>query len=51
MTDTVYSSDAELRHPGRFFAEAGEELRWSPTVAWRLFRSSVQARHVAARLG
>lgn len=51
MTETVYSSDAELRHPARFFAEAWGELRRSPAVAWRLFRSSVQARHRRAWLG
>lgn len=51
MTETVYSSDAELRHPARFFAEAWDELRRSPAVAWRLFRSSVQARHRRAWLG
>ena len=51
MIDTIYSSDAELRHPGRFFAEAWDELRRSPAVAWRLFRSSVQARHRRAWLG
>lgn len=51
MTETVYSSDAELRHPARFFREAWEDLRRSPTVAWRLFRSSVQARHRRAWLG
>ncbi len=51
MTETVYSSDAELRHPRRFFAEAWEDLRRSPEVAWRLFRSSMQARHRRAWLG
>jgi lipopolysaccharide transport system permease protein len=51
MTDTVYSAEAELRHPRRFLAEAGEELRRSPAVAWRLFRSGVQARHRRAWLG
>ncbi|HEX6639577.1 MAG TPA: ABC transporter permease [Thermoanaerobaculia bacterium] len=51
MTETVYSSDAELRHPARFLADAGDELRRSPAVAWRLFRSSVQARHRRAWLG
>lgn len=50
-SETVYSSDAELRHPARFFAEAWDELRRSPAVAWRLFRSSVQARHRRAWLG
>jgi lipopolysaccharide transport system permease protein len=48
---TVYTSDAELRHPARFFAEAWDELRRSPAVAWRLFRSGVQARHRRAWLG
>jgi lipopolysaccharide transport system permease protein len=51
VIETVYSSDAELRHPGRFFAEASDELRRSLAVAWRLFRSSVQARHRRAWLG
>lgn len=51
MIETVYSSDAELRHPGRFFGEAWDELRRSPAVGWRLFRSSVQARHRRAWLG
>lgn len=50
-TETIYSSDAELRHPRRFFSEAWEELRRSPAVGWRLFRSSVQARHRRAWLG
>jgi lipopolysaccharide transport system permease protein len=51
MTETVYSSDAELRHPARFFAEAWQDLRRSPAVGWRLFRSSMQARHRRAWLG
>jgi lipopolysaccharide transport system permease protein len=50
-TETVYSSEAELRHPGRFLADAWDELRRSPAVAWRLFRSSAQARHRRAWLG
>lgn len=51
MTDTVYSSDAELRHPGRFFQGAWEDLRRTPRVAWRLFRSGVQARYRRTWLG
>jgi lipopolysaccharide transport system permease protein len=51
MTETVYSAEAELRHPSRFLANARDDLRHAPAVAWRLFRSSVQARHRRARLG
>jgi lipopolysaccharide transport system permease protein len=51
MTETIYSSDAELRHPRRFLGEAWDELRRSPAVAWRLFRSNMQARHRRAWLG
>lgn len=51
MNDTVYSSDAELRHPGRFFQEAYHDLRHTPGVAWRLFRSGVQARYRRTWLG
>lgn len=51
MTETVYSADAELRHPSRFLTNARDDLRRAPAVAWRLFRSSVQARHRRAWLG
>src|SRR5687768_3447043 len=51
MSEIVYSSSAELQHPLRFFAEAGRDLRRSPSVAWMLFRSSVQARYRRAWLG
>jgi lipopolysaccharide transport system permease protein len=51
MSETVYSSHAELQHPSRFFADAWRDLRHSPSVAWQLFRSNVQARHRRAWLG
>jgi len=51
MTETVYTADAELRHPARFAAAAVHDLRQSPAVAWRLVRSNVQARHRRAWLG
>lgn len=51
MTETVYTADAELRHPGRFAAAAVNDLRQSPAVAWRLVRSGMQARHRRAWLG
>jgi lipopolysaccharide transport system permease protein len=51
MTDTVYSSQAELRNPGRFFSEAVRDLRRAPAVAWHLFLSNVRARHRRTWLG
>ena len=51
MNETVYSADAALRQPGRFFREALEDLRRAPAVGWRLFRSNVQARHRRSWLG
>jgi lipopolysaccharide transport system permease protein len=51
MSETVYSSQAELQHPSRFLAEAWRDLRHAPPVAWQLFRSNVQARHRRAWLG
>jgi lipopolysaccharide transport system permease protein len=51
VPETVYSSHSELHHPLRFVTAAVSELRRSPAVAWRLFRSNVQARHRRAWLG
>lgn len=51
MTEIVHSSQSELRHPGRFFAEAFRDLRRAPAVAWRLFLSNVRARHRRSWLG
>src|SRR6185369_17918448 len=51
MTETVYTAHSDLRHPGHFVAEALHDLRRSPAVAWRLFRSNVQARHRRTWLG
>lgn len=51
MRETIYTAGAELRHPSRFAAAAAHDLRQSPAVAWRLVRSSVQARHRRAWLG
>lgn len=51
MSETVYTADAELRHPSRFVAAAAHDLRQSPAVAWRLVRSGVQARHRRTWLG
>lgn len=51
MSETVFTADADLRHPSRFFRAAAEDLRQSPAVAWRLARSNVQARHRRAWLG
>ncbi|HEX2060981.1 MAG TPA: ABC transporter permease [Thermoanaerobaculia bacterium] len=51
MTETVYSAQAELRHPARFLGDALRDLRQSPSVAWRLFRGNVQARYRRAWLG
>ncbi|MFP5247825.1 MAG: ABC transporter permease [Thermoanaerobaculia bacterium] len=48
---TLYTSDAQLRHPARFFAAAADDLLRSPAVAWRLFRSNLRARHRRAWLG
>lgn len=51
MQETVYSAEAELRHPLRFLGEAWRDLRRSPSIAWQLFRSSTRARHRRVWLG
>jgi lipopolysaccharide transport system permease protein len=51
MIETVYSSSPALRHPSRFLAAAGEDLRRVPGTAWALFRSNVRGRHRRALLG
>lgn len=51
MTEIVYSSQSELRHPRRFLADAFRDLRRAPAVAWRLFLSNVRARHRRSWLG
>jgi lipopolysaccharide transport system permease protein len=51
MSETVYTSQSELRHPLRFLSEAARDLRRSPAVAWGLFRSNMQARYRRAWLG
>lgn len=49
--ETVYSSAAMLTRPREFVRDAVGDLRHSPSVAWRLFRSNLQARHRRAWLG
>ncbi|HEX2834752.1 MAG TPA: hypothetical protein VHW00_17195 [Thermoanaerobaculia bacterium] len=49
--ETVYSSAAMLTRPREFVRDAIDDLRHSPSVAWRLFRSNLQARHRRAWLG
>lgn len=51
MIETVYSARSELHEPRRFFAAAVSDMRRSPAVAWRLFRSALRARHQRAWLG
>jgi lipopolysaccharide transport system permease protein len=51
MSEIVYTSESELRHPQRFFAQALADLRRAPGVAWRLFRSHTQARNRRTALG
>ncbi|MDP9190086.1 MAG: ABC transporter permease [Acidobacteriota bacterium] len=51
MSETVYTSQSELRHPLRFLSEAARDLRRAPGVAWGLFRSNMQARYRRAWLG
>jgi lipopolysaccharide transport system permease protein len=51
MTHTVYTADAELRHPLRFLGWAFDDLRRSPAIAWGLFRSNLTARYRRAWLG
>jgi lipopolysaccharide transport system permease protein len=51
MVETHYHSQPALRDPRRFIASAGHDLRRAGPVAWRLFRSSVRARHQRAGLG
>ncbi len=51
MSDTLYTPESPLRHPRRLFGDAAADLRRSFGVAWRLFRSNVQARHRRAWLG
>jgi lipopolysaccharide transport system permease protein len=51
MSEIVYTSESQLRHPRRFLAEAFADLRRAPSVAWRLFRSHAQARHRRTALG
>jgi lipopolysaccharide transport system permease protein len=49
--EIVYSSRSALQRPSRFFGEAGADVLRSTGVAWRLFRSNLQARHRRAWLG
>jgi lipopolysaccharide transport system permease protein len=51
MSEIVYTPASELRHPQRFLADAFADLRRSPGVAWRLFRSNADARHRRTLLG
>lgn len=48
---TVYTSEPQLRRTGEFFSAAADDLRRSPAIAWRLFRSNVRARYRRAWLG
>lgn len=49
--ESVLTADAALAHPGVFLRETWDDLRRAPSVGWRLFRSSVQARHRRTWLG
>ncbi len=51
MTETVYTSEPELRHPGRFLASAKEDLRHTAAVAWHLFRRNLQVHYRRSWLG
>jgi len=49
--ETHYHSQSALRDPRAFLKAAGHDLVRSGPVAWRLFRSSLRARHQRAGLG
>jgi lipopolysaccharide transport system permease protein len=51
MIETVYSADADLRHPRRFVADAKTDAQHTARVAWELFRRNVQARYRRSWLG
>ena len=51
MMETVYSSEADLRHPRRFLAGARADVRHTLRVALELFRRNVHARYRRSWLG
>lgn len=51
MEEVVYTSDSELRSPGRFAAGGWADLRAAPPVAWRLFVRGLQANYRQSWLG
>lgn len=51
MEETVYTSDSQLRSPGRVASDLWADLRVAPPVAWRLFLQALRADYRQSRLG
>lgn len=51
MSETIYSSQSQLRAPGRFLREAIADVRASREVAWHLFARNLRSQYRQSFLG
>jgi lipopolysaccharide transport system permease protein len=51
MSETIYSSESQLRSPGRFLRESISDLRASREVAWHLFARNLRSQYRQSFLG